>query len=343
MAAVPDISFLVCTRNRADIVRECVVNLLASPRRDFEVIVRDNCSTDNTLEILNDIQDDRLKIYCAPENQGTLTFYEASKLASGNIVTWLSDEDSFQFEHLDFVLDQFRRDPDCNVMIGGIIVGKKAREVMFQDATITNTVQACITALLFSGCGGVFVRRLALPAANTFDVRSQEDAYALWNYYPVGFFASRCLNRSLKTTSKVVVIQTRFARTTNNWSTVSPTQSITRVPHYYPDSVFDRLASNIANVFSKHQSLRIKFRVTMRLIHLFRLQTASFSNADFHSLLRENYSDETVCAYLEHIKGLGLNGTIGRNIWVIKKIVFFLFIRLHKTRKRWQQMAQVAK
>lgn len=340
---MPAISFLVCTRNRADTVHECVLGLLASPRRDFEVVVRDNCSTDNTLELLNSIRDARLKIHCAPENQGTLTFYEASKLATGNIVTWLSDEDSFQFAELDFILDQFRCHPDCNVMFGGIIVGAKAREVRFPEAIVTDAVQAYVTALSFSGCGGLFVRRAALPAANTFDVRSLEDAYALWNYYPVGFFASRCLDRSLKTTSKIVVIQTRFARTTNNWSKVSPTQNISRVPHYYPDSVFDRLASNIANVFSKNLPLRIKFRVTMRLIYLFRLQTASFSNSEFHSLLRENYSDETVGAYLEHIERLGLNESIARNIWTIKKIVFSLSARLRQTRKYWHQMALVTK
>jgi glycosyltransferase involved in cell wall biosynthesis len=324
-------------------VHECVLGLLASPRQDFEVVVRDNCSTDNTLELLNSIRDDRLKIHCAHENQGILTFYEASKLATGNIVTWLSDEDSFQFEKLDFILDQFRRHPDCNVMFGGIIVGSKAREVRFPEAIVTDAVQAYVTALSFSGCGGLFVRGAALPAANTFDVRSFEDAYALWNYYPVGFFASRCLDQSLKTTSKIVVIQTRFAQTTNNWSKLSPTQNISRVPHYYPDSVFDRLASNIANIFSKHLPLRIKFRVTMSLIYQFRLQAASFSNSEFHRLLRENYSDETVNAYLEHIECLGLNESIGRNIWTIKKIVFSLSAKLRKTRKYWHQMAQVTK
>lgn len=340
---MPAISFLVCTRNRADTVHECVLGLLASPRWDFEVVVRDNYSTDNTLELLNGIQDARLKIYCAPENQGTLTFYEASKLATGDIVTWLSDEDSFQFPELDFILDQFRQDRECNVMFGGIIVGAKAREVRFPEATVTDTVQACITALSFSGCGGLFVRRAALPAANTFEVRSLEDAYVLWNYYPVGFFASRCLGRTLKMTSRIVVIQTRFARTTNNWSEASPSQSNTRVPHYYPDSVFERLASNIVNVFSKRLPLPIKFRVTVRLIYLFRLQTASFSNPVFHNLLRENYAEETVRTYLTHVNSLRLNTAMGRNIWTIKKIVFSLPIRLYQTRKYWRQLDQITK
>lgn len=335
---MPAISFLVCTRNRADTVWECVLGLLESPRRDLEIIVRDNSSTDNTLELLSSIRDDRLKIHRATENQGTMTFYEASKLATGNIVTWLSDEDSFKFEELDFILDKFSSDPDCNVMLGGIIVGVKAREVRFPEATITDTVQAYVCAMSFSGCGGLFVRKAALRAANKFNVRSLEDAYALWNYYPVGFFASRCIERTLTTTSRIVVIQTRFARTTNNWSKAYPSKENIRLPHYYPESVFDRLASNIINVFSKRLPLIIKLKVTLQLINLFRLQTASFSDPIFHILLRENYADETVRRYLKHISELRLNSTIGRNVWTVKKL-FKLPKKLNQARKYWRELA----
>ncbi len=332
------ISFLVCTRNRADTVHECVLGLLASPRCDFEVIVRDNCSTDNTLELLNSIRDARLKIHCAPENQGTLTFYEASKLATGNIVTWLSDEDSFQFAELDFILDQFRRNPYCNVMFGGIIVGSKAREVRFPEAIITDTVQAYVTALSFSGCGGLFVRRTALPAANTFEVRSLEDGYALWNYYPVGFFASRCLTQHLITTSRVVVIQTRFAYTTNNWSKILPAQSALKVPHYYPESVFDRLATNIINILLKSLPLTLKIKIILNLLSIFRMQNNSYADPALHNLLRENYKEKTVQAYLDHIRMMRLNTAIGRYTWILRKIIFSLPPRLLYTFRHWQKL-----
>jgi O-antigen biosynthesis protein len=87
----PAISFLLCTRNRAETARECVRHLLTSPRQDFEVVVRDNCSSDNTVALLRTIDDPRLTIHTAPNNQGTISFHEISKLARGEIVTWLSD------------------------------------------------------------------------------------------------------------------------------------------------------------------------------------------------------------------------------------------------------------
>jgi len=336
MPATPVISFLVCTRNRAEVVHACVLNLLSTAREDIEVIVRDNCSTDNTLELLRAIEDARLRIHVAPENQGTLSFFEISKLATGDIVTWLSDEDDFQFEELDFILANFKDDANCNVMFGSIVVGAFDRRVIFADETITDPVRACITALSFSGCGGLFVRRSALTVANSLNVRNSNDAYALWNYYPVGFFASRCVTQSLITTSRVVVIQSRFARTTNNWSKVG-SQRGTRMPHYYPESVFDRLTSNLVNIYFKPLPALVRLSLAHRLIRLFRLHSTSYSNPAFHQLLRENYPDETVQSYLNHIRTLRLGHPIGRFLWSHGG-TFALPAKFAKTLKYWRML-----
>ena len=104
MPPAPAISFLLCTRNRSETAHGCVRHLLGSARTDIEVVVRDNCSADDTVESLRAIEDDRLKIHVAPENQGTINFFEIAKLARGEIVTWLSDEDDFEFAELDYVL-----------------------------------------------------------------------------------------------------------------------------------------------------------------------------------------------------------------------------------------------
>lgn len=335
------ISFLVCTRNRANTVYQCVQELLSSPRQDFEVVVRDNCSDDNTIELLNNIKDRRLKINRAPENQGTITFNEVSKLASGNIVTWLSDEDSFQFSELDFIIGLFERNSQCNVILGGIIVGPAAREVLFPEEIILDEVQAHVIALSFSGCGGVFVRKSALHEANGLAIKSQEDAYALWNYYPVGFFASRCLDGSLITTSKIVVIQNRFARTTNNWSEVASIQNMPRLPHYYPDPIFDRLISNIVNILSKDLPVCMQAAIIIRLFSVFRMQTLCFTSPEFLDLLRENYSQETVCGYLNHLMTLGVHKSLGRNIWMLKIFLFSFVPRLRDFKSVWMKKQKI--
>jgi glycosyltransferase involved in cell wall biosynthesis len=335
MPPTPAISFLLCTRNRSETALGCVRHLLGSSRMDIEVIVRDNRSTDDTVESLTGIEDDRLKIHVAPENQGTINFLEIAKLARGDIVTWLSDEDNFQFTELDYILARFNENPDCNVMFGSIAVGANGR-VMFADEVITDPVRSLVNALSFSGCGGVFVRRAELAAATPLKVRDQNDAYSLWNYYPVGFLAGRCLTRSVMTTARTVVIQSRFARTTNNWSIATPDGG-QRVPHYYPESVRDRLASNLVNVFVRTLPARTRLQLARELLRQFRLQSNNYSNPAFHDLLRENYPADTVQRYLEHIRRLRLHRSLGRFLWSYSRMLA-LPVQCYQTLRHWRRL-----
>jgi glycosyltransferase involved in cell wall biosynthesis len=337
MPTTPAISFLLSTRNRRDIARECVLRLLSTRRQDIEVVVRDNGSTDATLETLRGIRDPRLKVHGAPSNQGTISFFEIAKLANGEIVTWLSDEDDFQFEQLDFVLASFGKNPGCDFLFGSIVVGPGSRRVEFADETITDPVRACIVAMSFSGCGGLFVRRTALAAAHSFNVRGPEDAYALWNFYPVGFFATQGVTRLLATTSRIVVVQTRFARTINNWSEEGA-QSALRAAHYYPESVFDRLASNLVNVYFKPLPAIARIRLARGLIRSFRAQSAWFSDPQAHALLRENYSEETVQAFLQHIRDLRLDRPIGRLLWSHGRTLA-LPAKFWRTLRHWRRLS----
>jgi glycosyltransferase involved in cell wall biosynthesis len=339
--ATPSISFVVCTRNRSAAVTDCVRTLLQSPRQDIEVIVRDNNSVDDTVSALRKINDPRLRLLEAPENQGTLNFFFASQAATGNIVTWLSDEDTFKFEHLDFILDTFARNPECDVLMGSIIVGRQCSVVQFEEAIVENEIQAYLDTVLFSGCGGIFIRRSALfsNVHQYFKVQSLEDAYVLWNYYPMGFFASRCVSNKLAKTSRKVVEQTRFAQTTNNWSK-NAGGAFAQRPHYYPESVFDRLTSNIVNIWLKPVPLIVKFRIVWKLVRGFYAQTLNFNDPTLYSLLQDNYPEETVKAYREHIAAQRLDTAFERRVWGLRKIIFSLSLKLLYTYKNSQKLAR---
>ncbi|WP_175625564.1 MULTISPECIES: glycosyltransferase family 2 protein [Oxalobacteraceae] len=338
----PKISFIICTRNRQPAVTDCVNNLLRCTRQDIEIIVRDNCSEDDTVSVLQQIEDPRFKLLVAPENQGTLNFLLASQAATGDIVTWLSDEDTFQLDHLDYILDAFAEHPDCNALMGSIVVGKQNTVVHFDEAIIDDEIQVYLDTISFSGCGGIFVRREALRSNvhKYFKELSQDDAYRLWNYYPMGFFASRCAQQKLIKTSRIVVIQTRFGQTTNNWSRKT-SRGFAQWPHYYPESVFDRLSSNIVNIWLKPLPFNIKLRASRRLIYAFQTHAASYVSPTLADLLRENYSEETVQAYLEHINAMSLDKRSGRYMWVTRKIFLSLPLKMLHTYRHWRKLIQV--
>jgi hypothetical protein len=193
-----------------------------------------------------------------------------------------------------------------------------------------------VTALSFSGCGGVFVRRSALVCANALTVRDQDDAYALWNYYPVGFFASRCMAPSLMTTSRVVVRQARFARTTNNWSITTPDGG-RRPPHYYPESVYERLSSNLVNIRFKSLPAPTRWKLRRELVRRFRAHATSYANPAFVDLLRENYPAETVQRYVDHVRHLRLDRPRGRAVWSFTRLLA-MPVLYFRTLRHWRRL-----
>ena len=62
MATTPDVSVIVPTHNRAHLVAEAVDSVLAQTFGNLEVIVIDDGSTDNTLEVLQTFSDSRIRV-----------------------------------------------------------------------------------------------------------------------------------------------------------------------------------------------------------------------------------------------------------------------------------------
>jgi len=88
------ISVVLTTYNRSKELRNTINSILAQSYRNFEIIVSDDCSTDDTEEVVLNFDDSRIKYFCTPENSG----YRANSLfalshASGEYLTFICDDD----------------------------------------------------------------------------------------------------------------------------------------------------------------------------------------------------------------------------------------------------------
>lgn len=83
----------VPTYNRADIVYECVKNLLSFDFEWISVSVTDNCSTDGTYEKLKTIDDSRFFYHRNEKNIGYANLMQCMKNGNGKFCLLLSDED----------------------------------------------------------------------------------------------------------------------------------------------------------------------------------------------------------------------------------------------------------
>lgn len=67
---MPKVSVIVPTYNSGSYVKETLLSILAQPYQNLEIIVVDDASTDNTAEVVNALNSDKINYIRLPENHG---------------------------------------------------------------------------------------------------------------------------------------------------------------------------------------------------------------------------------------------------------------------------------
>ncbi len=125
----PLISVIMSTYNRENLVKEAVESVLNQTYKDFEFIIFDDNSSDNTYEFLNNYDDNRLKIYKNRTNCGcTFNYHNAQNLACGEYIAHIDDDDIWIEHKLRNQIDYMNNNPDI-VLLGSFIetFGENAR------------------------------------------------------------------------------------------------------------------------------------------------------------------------------------------------------------------------
>lgn len=92
----PKVSVLIPVYNSAEYVSECLESVLNQSFSDIEVICVNDCSTDNSLEILEKYseKDSRVKVFSMPENSGNLQARKRTiKESSGDYILFVDSDD----------------------------------------------------------------------------------------------------------------------------------------------------------------------------------------------------------------------------------------------------------
>lgn len=122
----PFFSVVITTFNRSNIVGDAIISLLEQTFADWEAIIIDDGSTDNTREVINShlLSSDRLS-YFYQENVGAATAKNSGIVkAKGRFITFLDSDDEYRFDHLQTRYDILKNETDISFLHGGIeIVG----------------------------------------------------------------------------------------------------------------------------------------------------------------------------------------------------------------------------
>ena len=132
----PKISVIMSAYNSAQYIGESISSVLNQTFRDFELIIVNDYSTDNTLEVIKtySVQDYRIVVINNDSNlQQAISRNKAAKIARGEYIAILDSDDISLPHRLEVQYDYSRKHPDI-VLIGcgaeiindsGSVIGRK--------------------------------------------------------------------------------------------------------------------------------------------------------------------------------------------------------------------------
>jgi glycosyltransferase involved in cell wall biosynthesis len=102
MQNLPLVSICIPVYNGANYIDETINCCINQSYKNIEVIVSDNCSTDNTVELIKKYNDPRIKIYSNLKNEGLLfNFKKAFTYASGKYMSFLGADDGMELDTIE--------------------------------------------------------------------------------------------------------------------------------------------------------------------------------------------------------------------------------------------------
>ena len=114
----PLVTIAIPTFNRASLLKDCVTSALSQTYGHFEVLVSDNASADETVEILSEFSDGRLRVIRQETNIGSLpNFHACLANARGDYIVFVSDDDTIAPWLLERCVDIVKDHPQIPIIV----------------------------------------------------------------------------------------------------------------------------------------------------------------------------------------------------------------------------------
>ncbi len=113
------LSIIIPTYNRAHLIEHTLKSVLDQSCDDFEVIVIDDGSSDNTQEIVQPFLSEKVRYYCIPNSERGAARNRGTEYAKGKYINWFDSDDEMLPHHVAHVkeLCSFHNNPEVvNVM-----------------------------------------------------------------------------------------------------------------------------------------------------------------------------------------------------------------------------------
>lgn len=153
-------SIIIPTYNRAKFIEKTIQSVLNQDFQDFEIIIVDDGSTDDTGIIVKKIPDPRIKyFYKVNEERGVARNYGAIR-SKGDFVTFLDSDDLLYKNHFSEACKLISKNPEANFFHLGYEVRNSHGQLLRTENSRTGKT---LNEYIFTGnhfsCIGVFLRK----------------------------------------------------------------------------------------------------------------------------------------------------------------------------------------
>ena len=180
--AEPSFSIIVPVYNRAAVIAKTIVSILSQSYQNFELIIVDDGSTDETATLLLQWSDPRIR-YFHTENgeRGAARNFGTSK-ARGKYINFFDSDDLVYPHHLETAAAFAAAHNDPEFFHVGYDILNESGERLDQEANFNYSVDQRLIYTNFLGCDSVFLKRtvaIACPFNEDRRLASSED-WELW-------------------------------------------------------------------------------------------------------------------------------------------------------------------
>ncbi|MDN4066521.1 glycosyltransferase [Paenibacillus vini] len=135
----PVVSVCIPVYNAECFITQTINSVLAQTFQDFEIIIVDNASTDNTMMKIRKFKDDRIKVYSNKNNIGMVANWnKCLTYSSGEYVKFLCADDLMLPGLLERQVDVLNKNPKVSLVSSGSYIINEENKVVAKRMKIRN-------------------------------------------------------------------------------------------------------------------------------------------------------------------------------------------------------------
>lgn len=155
---ITEISIILPTYNRAQHLNRCIDSIINQTFKNWELIIVDDGSEDNTFNIVNPyIQEFKNIRYLKHKNRKPGYARNAGIQASfGSYITFIDSDDAFLSNHLESRLEYMKAHPNIDLIEGGFFTEEDVFVVDYFNRDQVINLKECVVGPTFFGKRSVF-------------------------------------------------------------------------------------------------------------------------------------------------------------------------------------------